>query len=265
MLEYLKWIKKIGGEQTGNNKNVDIFEFQYEYDDIIMNEWAKHFRQQYCSEIDLDEESQANKLSKSEYLLQIKFPTEHGAPGPSIRAGDFAEILIADFIQFTLNYCVPRTRYDCKTIRNESTKGCDIIAFKPEISTNSNDDEMLIVEVKAQFSGNEPKNRLQDAIDDSKKDISRLAESLNAMKQRLKYRGEKSNAAIVQRYQNATDTPYKRRMGAATVQSTHLYDSNLINIATTEGHPDDNISLLVIKGDNLMSLVHDLYRRASIC
>lgn len=264
MLEYLKWIKKIGVEETCNNKNVGIFEFKYEYDDTIMNRWAKHFRQQYCSDNDLNEESEANGLSKSDYLLQIKFPTEHGSPGPSIRSGDFAEILVADFIEFTLNYCVPRTRYDCKTIRNESTKGCDIIAFKSEKHLSSND-EILIVEVKAQFSGGKPNNRLQDAIDDSKKDVRRLAESLNAMKQRLKYRGEKDNAAIVQRYQNSTDTPYKRRMGAAAVQSTHLYDSNLTITATTEGHPDDDIVLLVIKGNDLMSLVHDLYRRASKC
>lgn len=264
MLEYLKWIKKIGVEQTRDNKKVDIFEFKYEYDDTIMNSWAKHFRQQYCSDNDLDEESQANGLSKSEYLLQIKFPTEHVAPGPSIRSGDFAEILVADFIQFILNYYVPRTRYDYKTIRNESLKGCDIIAFKSDTTFSSND-EILVVEVKAQFSGDKPKNRLQDAIDDSKKDVNRLAESLNAMKQRLKYRGEKDNASIVQRYQNATDMPYKRRMGAAAVQSTQLYDSNLTTIVTTEGHPEDNIVLMVIKGNNLMSLVHDLYRRASTC
>lgn len=264
MLEYLKWIKKVGIQKTVDNKNVDIFEFQYEYDDTIMNRWAKHFRQQYCSDADLDEESEANGLSKSEYLVKIKFPSEVGAPGPSIRAGDFAEILVADYIQFSLNYYVPRTRYDCKTIRNESTKGCDIIAFKSE-ATVSPSDKIFIIEVKAQFSGDKPKNRLQDAIDGSKKDITRLAESLNAMKQRLKYRGEKDNASLVQRYQNATDTPYKLQMGAAAVQSAHLYDSNLINAATTNGHPDNNIALMVVKGNDLMPLVHDLYRRASAC
>lgn len=264
MLEYLKWIKKIDVQQTINNKKVDIFEFQYEYDDNIINEWSKHFRQQYCSDTELVEESEANKLSESEFLLNIKFPTEHGAPGPSIRAGDFAEILVSDYIQFILNYYVPRTRYDCKTIRNESTKGCDIIAFKSQSVTNS-DDEMLIIEVKAQFSGRKPVNRLQDAINSSKNDVRRLSESLNAMKRQLKYRGEESNAKIIERYQNTTDTPYKRRMGAAAVQSDNLYDSSLINIATTDGHPDDNIMLLVIRGKDMMPLVHELYRRASLC
>jgi hypothetical protein len=264
MLEYLKWLKKIDVEYTTDNKEVSVFEFDHTVDDKILDEWANHFRNQYCSDVDIDDEREGTGLSRSEFLVQIKFPTKTGPPGPSIRAGDFSEILVSDFIQFALNYYVPRTRYDAKIIRNESTKGCDIIAFKKSHQSFYKD-EMLIVEVKAQLSGTTPTNRLQDAIDDSGKDVTRLAESLNAMKQRLKQRNERENAAIVQRFQNSTDTTYKRTLGAAVVQATSLYSTSLINSATTENHPDNNMKLIYIKGKDLMTLVHELYKRASIC
>lgn len=264
MKQHVSWIKEIGVEYTKDRKKVNIFEFQCTHEDHILDEWAKHFRQQYCSDSELDEESKANGLSKKDYLLNIKFPTEKGAPGPSIRAGDFAEILVSDYIEFVLNYYVPRTRYDSKIVKNESTKGCDIIAFKvgKKFSTN---DEMFVMEVKAQFSGNKPENRLQDAINDSAKDITRLAESLNAIKQRLKFRGEQNNVATVQRFQNITDSHYKRKMGAAAVQSDNYYDKALINNASIEEHPEDDLVLIHIKGSDFMILVHDLYRRASVC
>jgi hypothetical protein len=52
----------------------------------------------------LDRLRQGTGLSRGEYLDQNKFPDAQGAPGPSIRSGDFAEILIADYIEFTLAY-----------------------------------------------------------------------------------------------------------------------------------------------------------------
>ena len=68
-------------------------------------------------------------LSRAEYLNSIKFPDRSTAPGPSIRAGDFGELLVADYLQYCLGYWVPGTGIWNKTIRNESTKGSDIIGF----------------------------------------------------------------------------------------------------------------------------------------
>jgi hypothetical protein len=52
-------------------------------------------------------------LTKAEYLIQRKFPDARNAPGPSIRAGDFAEILVADYVEYKLGYWCPRKlRYD---------------------------------------------------------------------------------------------------------------------------------------------------------
>ena len=113
----------------------------------------------------------------------MKFPDKAKAPGPSIRAGDFAEILVADYLTYLQGYTVPRTRYDRKGVPNESTKGPDVLAFKTQEDNPSND-ELLVYEVKAKLSAT-PKPMLQEAIDHSGKDYLRLGESLNGIKQRM--------------------------------------------------------------------------------
>lgn len=122
-------------------------------------------------------------MSKKDYLLTLKFPAQTGTPGPSVRSGDFSEILISDYLEYILNYWVPRTRYSNKINRNSSPMGSDIIGFKLFDSNETNKDILTVIEAKASYT-NTTENRLQKAIDDSRKDNVRIAESLNAMKQR---------------------------------------------------------------------------------
>jgi hypothetical protein len=61
-----------------------------------------HFRQHYCEDALLDKQRQGPGLSRAQFLEQMKFPHATDAPGPSIRSGDFAEILIADYVEFKL-------------------------------------------------------------------------------------------------------------------------------------------------------------------
>ena len=93
---------------------------------------------------------------------------------------------------------MPRTRY------------CRKIGFKsgPDISPK---DEVFVIEVKglanskSRIKGYE---RLQKAIDDSSKDITRYSESLNAIKRRLKDAGEKDKISLIERFQNYADRGY---------------------------------------------------------
>ena len=116
-----------------------------------MSAWAKHFRQHYCEDALLDMLRQGTGLSRAEFLEQVKFPHASEAPGPSIRSGDFAEILIADYVEFKLGYWCPRElRYDMKWNRNESTKGCDVLGFKfVQPRRVSPADELFAFEAKA--------------------------------------------------------------------------------------------------------------------
>ncbi len=179
-----KWLVEEKEESftTSDGKPIKVFTFKHDSsDEETMSAWAKHFRNHYCSDTNIDEYINGTGLSKKDYLLQIKFPDQSVVPGPSVRAGDFSEILIADYLEFMLNYWVPRTRYSNKINRNSSPMGSDIIGFKLFDSNETNKDILTVIEAKASYR-NATKNRLQNAIDDSRKDDVRIAESLNAVK-----------------------------------------------------------------------------------
>ncbi|WP_232532208.1 DUF1837 domain-containing protein [Pseudomonas mosselii] len=202
--------------------------------------------------------------SNSEYLLTERFPDEKKKPGPSVRAGDFAEILIADYLEYIRKYNVPRTRYDRKIVTDESAKGSDVIAFKKQPNVISDTDELLIFEVKAKASENKKVNVLQTAIDHSGKDEVRLAESLNAMRQRLYDRRDFDGIQVVDRFQREADHPCKRSYGAAAVFTASSMHEDIIKASTTVEHPSaDALELVVVGGTQLMTLVHELYRRAA--
>lgn len=249
---------------TADGKTVEVWEFRHEENDEILSKWARHFRNHYCLDIEIDFYRQGYGYTKTEYLINIKFPDSTTAPGPSIRAGDFGEILISDYLEYILQFWVPRTRYANKTIRNESTKGSDIIGFKLVGEEESPEDTLAILESKTQFSGTQANPRLQDAVNDSAKDRIRKAESLNAIKQRLKENGFREDALKIDRFQNPADRPYKEISGAVALFDRTIFDRNLISETTTNHHPNSgNLILLVIHGENFMNLVHDLYRRAA--
>jgi len=129
--EHIKWLVDTGQRlQTADGRAVEVWEFNRRAEDKVLSAWAKHFRNHYCLDNQLDELRHGTSHTRAEYLIQIKFPDAHIAPGPSIRSGDFGEILVSDYLEFILGYWVPRTHYINKAVRNESTKGCDIIGFK---------------------------------------------------------------------------------------------------------------------------------------
>lgn len=264
--EHARWLVDTGERlETADGKLVEIWDFCHESDDAVLSAWARHFRNHYCFDSEIDYWRKGYKYSRGEYLNSIKFPDQRNAPGPSIRAGDFGEVLVADFLEYLLGYWVPRTRYGEKTVRNESTKGSDIIGFHI-ISDDkaSPEDRLAIFEAKAQFSGRKAKARLQDAVDDSAKDMARKAESLNAIKQRLYSRNELDDAEKIERFQNEVDHPYKEVYGAVALFENPLFDDQLASVTNTSSHPHSgDLALVVIKGDQMMALVHELYRRAA--
>ncbi|MCF6287796.1 MAG: virulence associated protein [Proteobacteria bacterium] len=262
---HLNWLKDTGKLiKTNCGKEAKIFCFDYDANNtVVMSAWAKHFRSHYCLEKDL-KVLKPEEMKNSDYFLKLKFPDEKRTPGPSIRAGDFAEILIADYLEYLHAYYVPRTRYDRKIIRNESSKGCDVLAFKQGNIKPNWDDELLIYEVKAALSDKKPINVLQDAIDHSSKDELRIAESLNAVKQRLYDKQDISGIATVERFQSNIAHPYKRIYGAAAVIAEKTFCVKTLKEADSTNHvSSENLELLVISGKSLMSLVHELYKRAA--
>lgn len=262
--KHVGWLKRTRTKITiACGAKVPIWEFRHTHDQGILSAWAKHFRNHYCLDSEIDALRNGTPHSRSAYLNSIKFPDSAQAPGPSIRAGDWAEILVADYLQFILEFWVPRNRYSDKTIRNESEKGTDIIGFKIiDPAKVSKGDILALFEAKAQLSSATQKSRLQDAIDGSAKDQLRKAESLNAIKQRLLIGGDMDGKARVERFQNPEDLPYTEQYGAVAVFSTTAYDAVKERKATCASHPAVP-ELLIIRGKDLMALVHALYERAA--
>ncbi len=263
--DFVNYLTKVENTlATLDGKRVDIFEFKYVSDFAILSAWAKHFRNHYCLDTYIDTLREGTGLSRRDYLLQLKFPDKKQSPGPSIRSGDFTEILVSDYVEFVLNYWVPRTRYSDKTIKNESTKGVDIIGFnKIGIDDNVND-TLITVEAKSKFSRGCSKLKLQEAVEHSAKDPIRKGESLNAIKQKLLFGGKEQEFLKISRFQNQTDRPYKYVSGAVTFIDEKNFKEEIITSCTVEGHPNkENIILIVFKGKDMMSLVHHLYTRAA--
>jgi hypothetical protein len=251
---------------TAEGKEVALWKIVVPNDESLLSGWAKAFREHYCLDSEIDSQRQGTGLSRKDFLLGTIFPDKSTAPGPSVRAGDFAEILVSDYVEYVLGYWVPRGKFAEKATRNESVKGVDILGFiLPQPNSPSPTDKLIAFEAKAQLTGNNYSNRLQDAIDDSSQDVLRQAYTLHATKRRLRAARMKDQALVVQRFQNSLDHPYVFRSGAAAILSEDAFDeTGIIKSTIISSHTNkDNLELLVIRGKDLMSLVHALYERAA--
>lgn len=250
---------------TSDNHPIEVWDLNVNEEDNL-TDWAKHFRQSYCLDSEIDFLRDGTGLTRAEYLKQLVFPDETKAPGPSIRSGDFAELLIADYLQYLMNYWVPKGKFSEKESRNESAKGVDILGIKMvDPNNDSPNDELFTFEVKAQLTDTKYNKRLQTAIDDSSKDYYRQATTLNAIKRRLFRSQQQDKVLLVQRFQNPVDRVYKYVSGAAAVLSDKAYDGLEITKNTKiDGHQNaSNLQLIIIRGSNLMKFVHALYTRAA--
>lgn len=266
--EHLSWLNHIDMKQTADGKNIDIYELNYDFENAtILTNWAKHFRNHYCLDTLIDLYRDGTGLSRTEFLNNLKFPIQ--GRGSSTRSGDFGEILISDFLEYNMNFWVPRTRFSNRQNRNNPTQGLDVIGFKSDdYGRNNPNDELMIFEVKCGLTGNNSEvqiERMNMAINDSAKDFNvRKAESLNGLKQLFIDKSDTESAIKIQRFQNQKDNSYIERSGATSIISNESYDSNRITEINALHHPNySNLKLILIKGQDLMALVHKLYEKAA--
>ena len=267
-LLHVQWLEKLKSIKTGEDREIHLYRLvPDELDGATMTAWARHFRQHYCLDRDLPRLRRGTpSKTNGDYLVNFKFPDEHSGFGPGIRAGDFAEILVSDLLESTLDYFVPRTRYGDKKVRDESPKGSDVIGLRilsENPQNHSPYDELFSVESKAKLSKGKS-NRLQDAVTDSAKDYFRIAASLNAMKNRLIDLREDEQADYVERFQAPPARPFVQKYGAAAVLCSSTYDAETIAKTVCTDHPyEGQLDLLCIHGEDLMKFVNALYKRAA--
>lgn len=98
-MRYLNNITKIKDVTTAEGEVVEVFELSSNIENTAFNEWATHFRQDYCRDDQLELLVCGTGMTKQEYLLTYKFPDEKSGFGPGTRLGDFAELLISDLLK----------------------------------------------------------------------------------------------------------------------------------------------------------------------
>lgn len=148
---HVDWLLDTGQQvQTASGHKVEVWSFNHVDDPALLSAWAKHFREQYVVDGHLPALVAGTGMTHSQYLRDVVFPDGKVRPGPSTRSGDFAEILVADYLEFVLGYWCPRGRYKGRFNRNDSTKGADIIGFRFVADGGVNAaDELFVVEAKS--------------------------------------------------------------------------------------------------------------------
>lgn len=277
-LKHAEWLVDTGERlKTADGKEVEVWELQHQNDEKVLSSWAKHFRNHYCLDAEIDS-LRVGEQTRKDYLNGTIFPSSTSKLGPAIRAGDFGEILVADYLQWHLGFWVPRVRWSSKNVQDESAKGSDVVGFKfyKKDGTTSSKDILSVFETKTHFSKRGGDGILRKAINDSAKDHRRIAESLNSIKRKLLDKGKKEEAQCVERFQNLADCPYIESYGAAALFDDESFKPDIATKADCKKitksdkskefttHPNrENLVLLIIKGPDMMDLVRELYRRAA--
>lgn len=75
---------------TADGRHIAVWELRVLPTAGYLSQWASNFRQHYCPDSEIDELRAGTGLTRAEYLTQLVFPDRIAAPGPGIRAGDFA-------------------------------------------------------------------------------------------------------------------------------------------------------------------------------
>jgi hypothetical protein len=258
-MKHAKLFKSAGTAKTGDGRVVEILEFQCGAARALIPTWAAHLRSHYCSEEEVAKGIKGTGLSKKEFLKRHKIPSK----GPVVSA-EFAEILVADYIEFCLGYQVPRVRYLDKIRPDALVPGTDVVGFKrgerPPL------DELISCEIKSALVCKSDKtlhSAMKDAgAKDTGVDPLRMADTLVATKSRLSKLGLDEVAAQVERYQNKYERPYIHVVAAAAVHCDSTWHQDVLAKARYDGTPDVAFKLFLVKGPSLMALARDLYEAA---
>jgi hypothetical protein len=229
---------------------------------------ALHIRRHYISDEEINEACEITGKNKADYLKEQMIPQRDETLGPSVIAGDIAEIIISDIFEFEFGYKVPRVKMENRSGKNNSEHGTDILAFNVNINELvSKNSEMIISEVKANLSQSNF-DVLNTAMNDFKKneiDQQRYAHTLDYFRKKCKEKNEIELTKIIARFEQKTKFPYKIIFAPAGVSSVKNIDSNgIIPITNNDFQLRADDKLIYIHGDSLMILAYDLYRRACI-
>ena len=258
---------------SSRGEEIQVYKFNTELlDDNSLNNWALGLRYNYIEKDLLELAISGTGLTKKEYLEKMIFPNPEVSQGAATMSGEFGELLVYDYINYVLEYYVPRVRYFNKVNPDMPVPGSDVIGYKMEnYNKGSKNDKLLVAEVKTRstISGNKTTaitETITKAIQGASKDRVRVGESLNAEKSKLLTIGRFREAKIVERFQNKTDNPYNLDFFAVAVMDNELYSEQLIlDVINNQNENIKFTNILIIHSKELKSFLRDLYKRACVC
>ena len=259
--KYINWIIKEDGVLFKDGIPLSCYKIEYDItNEDVLNEWAEHIRKHYILDKDLESSIKTLHQTKKEHLENYIIPQKNHSMGPQTISGEFAEILIYDFIEHILDYFSLRGRHWGKSTPEQSVTGSDVLGIKMNDEPSEND-ELIIVEVKAKLSSCDY-SVLENAKKDSDKDSFRHSLSLNYLRLKYESKGYNDLAKKVARFQEPTSHKYKTIYGASGITSIENLKDNRINeINGKDLNIQINNMIFFLHGKDLMNLAYDLYGR----
>lgn len=263
--KYIDWIVTEEGVTLENNTPIYCYRIDYQANDEILDDWALHIRRQYESDEELSIDSTANHMNCEDYLRKYIIPQRDDILGPTVRAGDITEILIADLLEFILGYTVPRCKQRNRSGKCNSEHGTDVIAYRfSRKDKKPNDrDELIAAEVKAQLTSTDY-TVIEKAISDSKKDEHRLARTIDYYRKKLRMLGNISDAKDIARFLFKPENDYQIKYIAAGISSSKQIKQTIkLSISGDEIILSSNQKVFYVHGKDLMRLTHQIYERCT--
>lgn len=259
-VEKLSLVK--GNIRLNSGEQVVVYTINPDLTEDEKNEWAKHILAHFISADDIQKGAKRLSINEADYIRDYVLPSLTLRNGSEV-SGIFGEILFSDFIEYILEYSVPRYKLYGGYPGNPN-QGIDIVAYKIDNHNHSND-TVLYAEIKARLSGaNFPV--LQDAIDDieNRYDIQ-FSLALDSARRKLEILGCYDEAEDIARFESS-EKPCVRVKAAGLVTSASKCSS--ANFAQTTNyvgvniHNNNKIETYVIYAKELMELAKDLWSRA---
>lgn len=262
---YIDKFQKFSADvQLNSGESIIVYTIAETITDEEKNAWAKHILYHYISEDGIEKGVKATKNSRAEYIKNYVLPSIELRNGSEV-SGAFGEIVFSDFIEYVLNYDVPRFKmYD--TYPGNPNQGIDIVAYRKN-QENPDKDIVLFAEIKARLSCKDF-HRLQEAINDAEKRTDEMcAVSLDFARRKLESMGNDDEARDIARFADS-EMPCIRKKSAGLITSATSCDSNdflshdgFVGVNIKKG---EQIESHVIFAKDLMCLAKELWERACL-
>ncbi|MFV2044657.1 MAG: hypothetical protein ACC700_15660, partial [Anaerolineales bacterium] len=147
--------------------------------------------------------------------------------------------------------------------KNDTIRGPDLIGYKMQnLDIPSDDDLLVIAEVKTR-SKTVSNKVIGEAFGDAKKHyISRLANSLATMQHWLKQQGDDEEAARIARFLNPHALPFRKRLNPCVVHNSATWDDDFLKALPEEHNLKDSVVVLVICVEELPKWIDAVYEAA---